>query len=178
MCPGGRHWLPNAHPWTNQEEEGHKEMRKVVQVLAALVWLASGSAFAQAGFGLRAGVTADPNQFHFGGHYVSDRLIGNLTFRPNLKIGIGSNLTAVAANLEFAYRIPAPKTRASAYIGAGPSLDTFGSSGSRDGTGHTDVDGGFNLLVGLEHKDGLFGELKVGTLDSPELKLAVGFTFR
>jgi len=146
--------------------------KRVFLVFAAWICLASGSALAQIGFGLRAGVSADPNQFHFGVHFVSDPLIGNLTFRPNLEIGVGSDVTTIAANFEFAYRIPIPKRDFSAYVGAGPALNVFRFASN------TDTGGGFNVLVGLEHKDGLFGEVKVGALDSPEFKFTVGFTFR
>jgi hypothetical protein len=150
-----------------------KRARMAFQILTVIACLGASSAMAQTGFGLRAGVTADPNQFHFGAHFVSDPLISNLTFRPNLEIGVGNDITTVAANFEFAYRIPIPKTPASAYIGAGPALNVFRHHG-----GNTDTGGGFNVLLGLEHKKGLFGELKVGALDSPELKFTVGYTFR
>jgi len=152
-----------------------EKMRNMVPVML-MIFLISGSLKAQTGFGFRAGVTADPNQFHFGAHVVTDPLVGNLTFRPNLEIGVGSNATTVAANLEFAYRIPIPKSPCSAYIGAGPALDVYKFSESRGG--RTDAGGGFNALVGLEHRDGLFGELKVGALDSPSLKFTIGYTFR
>jgi len=40
------------------------------------------------------------------------------------------------------------------------------------------VGGGLNVLVGVEHAGGLFTELKVGAMDSPSVRFAVGFTFR
>jgi hypothetical protein len=151
-------------------------IRKIFLILTAMICLASGSAMAQTGFGLRAGVTADPNQFHFGGHFVSDALAGNLNFRPNIEIGVGRDVTTIVANFEFAYRIPVPKKEVSAYLGAGPALvvSRFGKS-PRSST-HTG--GGFNVLIGLEHKKGLFGEVKAGVIDSPEFKFTVGYTFR
>jgi hypothetical protein len=151
-------------------------MRKVFQILTAMICLASGTAMAQTGFGLRAGATADPNQFHFGVHFASDPLVSNLHFRPNLEIGVEHGLILIAANLEFAYRIPVPQKPISAYLGAGPALvvSQFGKSQRHN----TDAGGGFNVLVGLEHKKGLFGELKVGAIDSPEFKFTVGYTFR
>ena len=149
-----------------------KKISTAFLTLVAMICIVSGSANAETGFGLRAGVTADPNQFHFGPHFVSDPLIGNLTFRPNLEIGFGSHITTVAANVEFAYGIPIQKTDASIYIGAGPALNVYRHSSD------THTGGGFNVLVGAEHKSGLFGELKIGALDSPEFKFSVGFTFR
>jgi hypothetical protein len=149
-----------------------KNTRKVFLLLAVIICLASGSAMAQTGFGLRAGVTIDPDQFHFGPHFVSDPLIGDLTFRPNLEIGVLSDLTTVAVNFEFAYKIPIPNTYFSAYVGAGPALNVFRFAGD------TSSGGGFNVLLGAEHESGLFGELKVGAFDSPDFKFTVGFTFR
>jgi hypothetical protein len=149
------------------------KMRTAFQVLTVMLCLASGSAMAQAGLGLRVGGTADPNQFHFGAHYITNPLFSNLTFRPNLEIGIGSDVTTFAANFEFAYGIPMPNTQTSLYIGAGPALNVF----SNEHSDNTDTGGGFNILVGLEHKNGLFGEVKVGAFDSPEFKLTVGYTF-
>lgn len=152
--------------------------KKVLFLAGLMILLPSCSAMAQTGFGLRAGVTIDPDQFHFGGHYITEPLISKLSFRPNLEIGIGSDVTSVAANFEFAFQIPVPKSDFSAYIGAGPALNIyrFGETGNRPAD--TDAGGGFNVLVGVEHEEGLFGELKVGTVDSPEIKLTVGFTFR
>jgi len=146
--------------------------RRVVPLIVAMLFIASGSLMAQAGFGFRAGVTADPDQFHFGVHFVTDPLIKNFTFRPNLEVGVGSDVTTIAANLEFVYKIPIPKASFAPYVGAGPALDIY----RRDGG--TDTGGGFNVLLGLEHKNGLFGEVKVGAIDSPEFKFTIGFTVR
>src|SRR5512138_1750543 len=114
-------------------------VKRVVPVIFAMLFVASGSLMAQAGFGFRAGVTADPGQFHFGVHFVTDPIIPNLTFRPNLEVGVGSG-TTVAANLEFAYKIPINKS-VTPYVGAGPGLVV---SRRND---NTDVGGGFNVLL-------------------------------
>jgi len=149
-----------------------KTMKTTFPVLILMICIACGGAMAQTGFGLRAGATADPNQFHFGAHYVSEPLAWDLLFRPNLEIGFGSDTTAVAANLEFAYRIKIPNKDFSAYIGAGPSLNVY-----RHRSKDTNTGGGFNILIGMEHEKGLFGEVKVGAFDSPEVKFTVGYTF-
>lgn len=152
-----------------------KTMRCVILV-TALFLAASGGVMAQdAGFGLRAGASIDPDQFHFGVHFITDPLISRLTFRPNLEIGVGSNVTTAAINLEFAYSIPVPRKDYAVYLGAGPALNFYRFG---DPVDDTDVDGGFNILVGLEHEKGLFGEVKVGATGSPDLKFTVGYTFR
>jgi hypothetical protein len=150
----------------------NKMMRTTILALTAMICVASGSAMAQAGFGIRAGVTAGPNQFHFGPHYVSDPFLGNLTFRPNLEIGVGDHTTTLAANVEFAYGFPISNSDVSVYVGAGPALNAYWHNSD------TNSGGGLNLLVGVEHKKGLFGEIKVGAFDSPDFKFTVGYTFR
>ena len=35
-----------------------------------------------------------------------------------------------------------------------------------------------HILMALAHRDGLFTELKLGALDSPDLKFGIGFTWR
>jgi hypothetical protein len=120
--------------------------------------------------GVRAGVSADPDQFYFGGHVETAPLVDNLRFRPNLEIGIGDDVTMVAFNIEFAYHFPTSRSW-HPYAGAGPALNFIRHDGE------TDSEGGFNLLVGVQHEKGLFAEVKAGMLDSPTFKVGVGYAF-
>ena len=151
--------------------------KKVVLFLTIVIWISANSATAQMKFGIRAGASLDPDQFHFGAHIISDPLIPNLTFRPNIEVGLGNNVTAATTNLELAYRIPIPEQQFSIYVGAGPALNVYRFDNSTQQNRDTHVRGGFNILFGLEHDNGLFGEMKVGTIDSPELKFTIGYTF-
>ena len=151
--------------------------KKAVLLFGIIICFSASSAMAQMRFGLRAGASLDPDQFYFGAHVISDPLLPNLTFRPNLEIGLGNNVTAVAANLELAYSIPVPEKQFSIYIGAGPALNVYRFDNSLRQDRDTDVGGGFNILFGLEHDSGLLGEVKVGTIDSPEVKFTIGYTF-
>jgi len=134
----------------------------------------------EGGFGIRAGVSISPEQFHFGGHFETGPLLDRLSFRPNFEVGIGSDVTAVTLNFEFAYHILINNKPWWIYVGAGPAVNIFRYDDDRRGSGRngTEAEGGFNILLGVEHRDGLFGELKVGALDSPDLKFTVGYTFR
>jgi hypothetical protein len=146
-------------------------------ILATVAVLAlAGPAEAQTEFGVRAGFSAEPEQFHFGGHLETQPLIERLTFRPNAEIGVGDNLTVFTANLEFVYSVPLSGQPWRIYFGAGPALVVYSvddGPGDNDGAG-----GGFNIVVGAQHSGGLFGEIKVGFADSPELKVTVGYAFR
>jgi hypothetical protein len=140
--------------------------------LFAAIAVCAQPAAAQTSAGIRAGVSADPDQFYFGGHVETQPLVEQLRFRPNVEIGIGDDITTVALNVEFAYHFRQPGRTWNIYAGAGPALNIIDSE--RD----TDVGGGFNILVGVTHTAGLFFEFKVGVVDSPGVKFGVGYTFR
>ena len=122
--------------------------------------------------GLRAGVSSDPSQFYAGIHYETADLVDRLRFRPNVEIGVGDDVTLVALNFEFCYHAPLPHTAWNVYGGGGPALNIYRS------TNNTSPEGGFNILVGLEHRRGLFTELKVGAIHSPSVKFGIGYVFR
>ncbi len=151
----------------------------VVSVAILALGFATSSA-AQEQTGIRVGVSDDPNQFVFGGHIETSPLLDSLVFRPNAEIGLGNDLVLIALNLEFAYKIPLEENPWTAYVGAGPALNIL-SFGDNDGRGRgrdgTDVEGGFNILLGVEHDEGLFTEFKIGAGDSPDLKFIVGYSF-
>lgn len=139
--------------------------------LVAGLMLFATPAYAQT-FGVRAGASADPDQFFFGGHYETRPLMKNLTFRPNIEVGVGNDQTLVAFNIEFAYWIDLDNKPWKLYVGGGPAAIIH------DHNDETDFQGGFNLLVGAQHRGGLFGEFKVGLIDSPEVKFTVGWAFK
>ena len=124
--------------------------------------------------GVRAGVSADPDQFFIGGHIETPRLgeAKKASLRPNLEIGFGDDTTVVAGNLELVYWVPLPDSTWQLYFGGGPAVNYI----------HNDFDdhahGGFNMLVGFQAASGLFIEMKVGVQNSPGLKGTVGYVFK
>jgi len=137
-----------------------------------LVWAAP--AAAQAHVGLRAGVSGGPGQFVFGAHVDTPELITSLTFRPNVEVGVGDNRTLAGVNVEFAYWIPITDTDWKVYFPVGPALVITSHHGDH---GDTNVGGGFNLGVGVQHVRGLFTELKAGFGRSPSVRFSVGYVF-
>ena len=121
--------------------------------------------------GVRAGASLDPDQFYFGGHVETRELAENVTFRPNIEIGIGNEVTTIALNFELAYKFQTKQSPWRPYAVFGPALNIY----------NTDVEtsshGGFNIGGGVEHRGGLFGEVKFGTIDSPDIKFGIGFRF-
>ncbi len=119
--------------------------------------------------GVRVGVSVDPDQFYVGVHGEGGPLIERLWFRPNVELGVGDGHTVVAVNFEFAYKIELERPW-SVYLGGGPAFNVISNR-------TTDAEGGFNIVLGLEHSRGLFVEFKVGALDSPDIKFGIGYTF-
>jgi len=128
-------------------------------------------AHAQQGFGVRTGVSVDPDQFYLGVHAGVGPLVSHLWFRPNLEIGFGDNVTLIAINAELAYFFPT-KSAWKLYLGGGPALNIYDHHDSG-----SDTEGGLNFLFGVQHRGGFFVEAKVGAFDSPQFKFGFGYTF-
>ncbi len=144
---------------------------KTLSFLLGLVVFSSTPAAAQGG-GIRGGLSVDPDQFYFGGHYETSPLIDALYFRPNVEVGFGDDLVLIGANMEFLYKFPS-RSGWRLYAGAGPALNIVMVDDV-----DTETDAGFNILVGAEQSRGLFFEFKIGAIDSPDFKFGVGWTFR
>ncbi len=140
--------------------------------------LAPAKAHAQGGVGLRVGVSGDPDQVYVGAHVDVGPIEGSLWLRPNLELGFGDGVTLVAVNGELAYWLRPRRSPWRIYLGFGPALNIY--SWSRDDPpfrDDTDIEPGLNILVGVVHRGSFFAEVKLGALDSPEVKFALGWTF-
>jgi hypothetical protein len=148
----------------------------VMLVAVGCVGLSATPAEAQGGVGVRAGVSADPDQFFVGMHYETEPIVDRLRFRPNFEIGFGDHVTLLAINPEFAYWFPRKARQWGIYVGGGPALNiyNFDNDGRND---DTDVEPGLNFLFGVQHQKGFFTELKIGAIDSPDFKFTVGYVF-
>jgi len=154
-----------------------RRFRIALAIGAALVVGAPLSAFAQAHAGVRAGVSGEPGQFSFGGHVETRPVAEHVTFRPNVEVGVGDALTTVAVNIEFAYWFTMHHRHSwMPYAGGGPAAVITSAGPTANRHGH--VGGGFNFLVGMQHREGLFTELKVGVMASPGLRFTIGYAFR
>ena len=128
-------------------------------------------ASAQVSAGVRVGASLGPDQFYFGGHVETPPLADQVTFRPNVEIGVGNNATVVAINFELAYKF-LPQQEWHLYAAAGPALNIINANSN------TSAQGGFTIGGGVEHRDGLFVEVKAGAINSPSFKIGIGYRFR
>ena len=152
-------------------------MKKTVVLVIALILSASVvQATDNVPMGLRGGFTSGPDQFHIGAHAYTGEIFTGVDLTPNLEIGFGSGFTTVALNADFTYsftELMSPPW--GFYAGAELSLlymdHDFGSA--------TDL--GLSALCGmtkiLDNGHTGLAELKFGILDSPDLKITLGYTF-
>lgn len=150
-------------------------VRKFLLATVALLWLPAAAA-AQGG-GIRGGVSIDPDQFYFGGHFDTGALVDRVHFRPNIEAGLSDDLRLIGLNFEFVYKFPR-RNRWGFYAGGGPAVNFYSFDRGPNTDRDTESEAGLNFLIGVEQSSGLFFEFKVGALDSPELKFGVGWTFK
>jgi hypothetical protein len=144
----------------------------IVRMVTAGAILAAGAGVASAqGPGVRGGMSVNPDQAYLGGHFETRPLVERFHFRPNVEFGFGDDVTTTAVNFEFVYKWPLKQSPWTFYAGGGPAISFYNRNDD------TDSKGGLNLLGGLEHDNGFFFEVKVGTFDSPDLKAGIGYTF-
>ena len=128
--------------------------------------------------GVRAGYTSweDVGQMHFGAQMQLGEVMENLSFTPNFEIGLGDNLTVAALNGDvtwaFSEMVNAPW---GLYGGGSLALIWTDPEG-----GDANSDLGLSALGGLTRRfdnghDG-FLEVRVGLLDSPGLKITLGYS--
>ena len=134
----------------------------------ALLHLTAQSTAAQ-DLGVRAGASGDPDQVYFGVHGDAGPVVEDLRFRPNLELGVGDGTTLTAFNIEFVYPLEITDSPWRVYPGVGPAVNIFSHNN------RTDVNGGLNILIGLEHERGFFVELKVGLFAGFFLSFALDF---
>jgi 3D (Asp-Asp-Asp) domain-containing protein len=102
-------------------------------IVAAMAVTVFASAARAQGLGVRAGASVDPDQFYGGVHFETRELAEHLRFRPNVEVGVGDDVTLVAFNFEFTYRLPPAALPRSLsmwhlYVGGGPALNIVDSS--------------------------------------------------
>lgn len=136
--------------------------------------------------GVRGATALDPELFMFGAHTQLGPFFNeNLFARPNLEIGFGELTTLLAFNFEGAYRLPVVSrtSRWNIYAGGGPALNwshrNFVEETDRGKIdfGDLDLDVGFNFLLGIQAREGMFLELKSSAYSIPTIRFEVGYNF-
>jgi len=135
--------------------------------------------------GVRAGQAFNPELFTFGVQSQMGPIFNpRVFFRPNAEFAFGEVTDLVALNLEGIYRFSATQRRGNwtPYVGVGPALIFIHQSfqqGRNIAFGNFDYETGFNVLAGMQHRRGMFVELKTSLYSgpAPKLRLIFGYSF-
>jgi hypothetical protein len=136
--------------------------------------------------GIRGATSLDPELFLFGVHSQLGPFFNeNIYARPNVEIGFGELTTLLAFNFEGVYRLPVVSraSRWNIYAGGGPALNfshrNFVEETDRGKIdfGDLDLDVGFNFLIGIQQREGMFLELKSSAYSIPTIRFEVGYSF-
>lgn len=119
------------------------------------------------------GVSLDPDQFNAGLQFRTAQGVEGFSFRPTIDVGLGDNLTRIGVGGHFVVSSSSAAGRFRPYFGLGPALQIFSSDRGNDG-----AEAGIDFIVGLRHRGGFFFEGLVGALDSPSVRLVVGFSLK
>ncbi len=164
-----------------------KYMKRTALVFGTILWatfyLGPGTAEAQEDlglrrFGVRGGVTIDPDQVHIGVHFNAGQFAPKVRFQPSFELGFGSDRTIGTINIDVLYTFdPRPWTP---YLGAGLGISLIHrDSGPDKSDGDLNAEAGLNLIGGIEWGDAhrYLLEARVGVGDIPDFKLTVGINF-
>jgi len=138
-------------------------------------------------FGLRGGISMNPDQFHVGAFLDAGHLTDRLRFQPSFELGLGNGVRLATVNADALFLF-APR-RFRPYAGGGLGLNFIDiTNGVGQGRG-LDIEPVLNLVGGVEwgafdsKKPGskrfrsflIEGRLGIG--DTPEFKLSAGVSF-
>lgn len=133
------------------------------------------------GWGLRVGVSSDPDQIHGGVHFELGEFARDVRFRPSIEIGFGDDAT-VLQGLAEAHFVFSKVQVWKPYVGGGLGITYIDVDNSGRGD-DTETDVALMAIGGIETKlrsaTRLFFELKIGFGDEdPDVKLGVGWGWK
>lgn len=162
---------------------------RVVPVLLAVLFAASAApALAQGtqgirytGWGVRVGLSADPDQAYGGVHFNLGEFAKDVRFRPTLELGFGDDVTLFQGLAEVHYVFSKVQVW-KPYVGGGLGFTYAHVNDNSDFDDDSDTELSLAAMGGVETKlksgNGFMLELKIGFGDNdPDAKFGVGWTF-
>jgi hypothetical protein len=128
------------------------------------------------GWGIRGGLSIDPDQIFVGAHINAGQFAKRVRFQPSFEIGFGNDLVVGSVNLDALYTFRARGWQP--YLGGGLGIALIDAD--RNGRGDDfNVEAGLNLIAGFEYGTHrlLLLELRVGVGDIPNFKVTAGIGF-
>ena len=163
-------------------------LRVVPVLLAVLIAASAAPVLAQGttgirygGWGVRAGLSHDPDQVYGGVHFNLGEFVKDVRFRPTLELGFGDDVTLFQGLAEVHYVFSKVQVW-KPYVGGGLGFTYADVDEDSDFDDDSDTELSLAAMGGVETKlksgNGFMLELKIGFGDNdPDAKFGVGWTF-
>jgi opacity protein-like surface antigen len=152
----------------------------VVLLMVAPVWAADETSGGPdiKGWGVRVGLTDDPNQFVVGAQYDFGEITDNVHFEPNVEVGFGDDFTILSATAAAHYHFK-ELDKIRPYAGAGVTLAYVDIDHALGNDSEFEIAiktiGG--VMWPLQHGRDFFLELNLNFGDIQETQLMAGWRF-
>ncbi len=134
------------------------------------------------GWGPRVGLSSNPDQLVLGGQVVIGEVAPDVTFDPNIELGIGDNITTVQFNFDLKYHILVQGSRWRPYMGAGIGIAFYQFDNPAPFRNDSDTEVGGTLLLGAgvptQAGSRFFTEFRAGIGNMPDFKIIAGWNFK
>jgi len=156
-------------------------MTRLAQV-AALLLFVTATASAQTvaiktpnqAVGFHGGATIDPEQIYAGVFWQTPPIASRFHLRTGIDGGWGNDLRVAAINIDFIARFPLGNTGWDLIQGGGPVIALT----KVDGFEGTETSGGGSYLLEFQHRSGFFSGFRIGSGNTPSLKLGAGYLLK
>ncbi|MGA1791837.1 MAG: hypothetical protein ACMUIM_10140 [bacterium] len=133
------------------------------------------------GWGVRAGLSSDPDQAYGGVHFNLGEFAKDVRFRPSMELGLGDDLFLVQMLAEVHYVFSNTQVW-KPYLGGGLGLTYVNYDNDHPGD-NSETNVSLNPIAGIETmlNQGMkfFSELKLGLADEdPDIKFGVGLSWK
>ena len=123
-------------------------------------------------FAVRSGFNVNPDQFSVGGQYEFGPVAERLWLQPNVDMGFGDGVKLFAFNFDVVFRRQLDRRAVwTGFAGGGPAINVYRFPGI------SQTEAGAGLVGGVIHRSGLFSEVRVGFLESPQVRFGAGYVF-
>lgn len=134
------------------------------------------------GWGVRVGISDNPDQVYGGVHFDLGQFAKDVRFRPYIDLGSGDHATTMQAIAEVTYLFSKVQVW-KPYVGGGAGFSYVHINNAPAGVDDSDTDVALMAVGGVETKlksaTKFFMELRAGLGDDdPDFKLGVGWTWK
>jgi len=140
----------------------------------------SSSGMGWQGWGLRAGLSSDVDQFVGGAHFNLGELANHLRFQPDVQLGAGDDVTTLYGTAPVYYRFESGR-RMTPYAGGGLALGWVDADNNATNQSDSSFEMGAKATGGLEwprkQDQSFFVELSLGIGDVHDATILAAWTF-